>query len=458
MTELTDSLWARFGTLSPADLPDDVRTVANHCILDWFGCAVGGSAEPLALILQDEFTAGSGACTIVGTRRRGDVFRAALVNGAAGHALDFDDTSPLMGGHASVPLLPAVLAVAEAQGRSVADAVTAFVVGLEVQARIGMSIGTEHYGKGWHTTSTMGVFGAAAATCWLLGLDADGFGTAMGVAASNASGVKANFGTMTKPLHPGQAAERGVMAARLAARGFTANAAAVDGNQSLAQAAGSGSLDYQRIQQWSDRWATPRTLFKFHAACHLTHAGIEATTEVLRRIGVGPDNTDDVQQVTLTVNPSILDVCGIPNPSNGLEAKFSLRGTQALLLNGVNTASSAAFGDEPINRPAVQSTIDRVVVQTDTALPQLATRVSVRSGGAEHDAHVDMGQPATDLDLQGHKLRAKFDALVQPILGDTGAATLGDLLSNPAAVDHITTLTEATVLAGSTPTSGAHTS
>ena len=191
-----------------------------------------------------------------------------MINGAAGHALDFDDTSAVMGAHASVPLLPAVLAVAEEQGRSGADVLTAYVVGMEVQSRIGTSIGTEHYAKGWHTTSTIGVFGAAAATSWLLGLDNEGFATAMGIAASSASGLKANFGTMTKPLHPGQAAERGVLAARLAARGYTANAEAIDGNQGFAQAAGSGALDGKRLARLADSWATPKTLFKYHAACH----------------------------------------------------------------------------------------------------------------------------------------------------------------------------------------------
>lgn len=432
MSELTDRLWNRFGSLTFDDLPDDVRTVAGQCVLDWFGCAVAGSREPLSAILRDEFASAEGDCSLVGSEARAGLLRAAMVNGAAGHALDFDDTSQVMGGHATVPLLPAVLALAETQGRSGADVLTAYVVGMEVQSHIGTSIGGEHYGKGWHTTSTIGVYGAAAASSWLLGLDHVAFGAAMGVAASNASGLKANFGTMTKPLHPGQAAERGLLAARLAARGYTANSEAIDGNQGFAQAAGNGALDQERMSRLDGSWATPRTLFKHHAACHLTHAGIEATTSLLEG-GLAPEN---IEGITMTVNPSILDVCGIREPKTGLEAKFSLRGTQSLLVHGVDTAAVETFEDGPINRDDVQAFISSVVVETDDSLHSMATNVAVKTATGVLEASADVSRPASDFDAQGAKLRAKFDALVDPVLG-TGAGALGDTLTELHAVADI---------------------
>ena len=433
MSELTDHLWARYGSLQFDDLPADVVTTAGHAVLDWFGCAIAGSREPLAQILRDEFTDAEGPCTIVGSHRRAGVLRAALVNGASGHAIDFDDTSRVMGGHATVPLLPAILAIAEEQGRSGVDVLTAYVVGMEVQSRIGTSIGSEHYQKGWHTTSTIGVFGAAAAASWLLGLDADGFGTAMGIAASNASGVKANFGTMTKPLHPGQAAERGAMAARLAARGYSANADAVDGNQSFAQAAGTGVLDQDRIDRMDNRWATTRTLFKFHAACHLTHAGIEATRSVLTG-GVDPS---DIESIDLTVNPSILDVCGIPNPTTGLEAKFSLTGTQALLVHGVDTAAADTFTDGPINQDDVQSFIPKVTVHTDDSLDTMATTASIKTASGVHEAAADVSKPNEDLTAQGAALENKFSALAGPVIG---AEAAGVMLGQLTSLDSLTDL------------------
>jgi len=424
MSELTDRLWHRYGGLTLEDLPDDVVLVAQHCIIDWFGCALAGSREPLSQILRDEFAAAEGACTLVGSPLRAPALRAAMINGAAGHAIDFDDTSVVMGGHPTVPMLPAVLALAEEQGRTGADVVTAYVVGMEIQARIGQGIGPDHYREGWHTTSTIGVFGAAAASAWLLGLDAEGFGTAMGIAASNASGVKANFGTMTKPLHPGQAAERGLLAARLAARGYTANDGAVDANQGFAQAAGTGTLDDERINRYESTWLTPRTLFKFHAACHLTHAGIEATTSILAE-GV---DAASIERITLTVNPQILDVCGIADPTTGLEAKFSLRGTQALLVHGVDTAAASSFEDGPINRPEVQEFIDRVSIETDDSLHTMVTGVEVSTQSGTHTATVNVSRPAEDLVDQGAKLRRKFDALAAPVMAAEQAEVLGDQL------------------------------
>ena len=433
VSTLTDRLWERFGRLTIDQIPTDVLAVAHQCILDWFGCALAGSREPLSRILQVELADGGGACSLVGTVRRTDLGRAALINGAAGHALDFDDSSAVMLGHPSAPVLPAVLAAAERDGRSGADALTAYVVGVEVQSRIGMAIGDEHYAKGWHTTSTVGVLGAAAAVGWLLGLDTAGLGAAMGIAASSSSGLKANFGTMTKPLHAGQAAERGLLAARLASRGYTAGRDAVDGSQGLAQAAGSGGLDYGRIDDWGDRWATTQALFKHHAACHCTHAGLEATRSLLTN-GV---NAEEIERITLTVNPSILDMCGIPEPATGLEAKFSLRGTQALLMAGVDTTTPASFEDGPINRADVQALLEKVRIQTDDTVGDLATRVEVLTPGGVHRAAGDVSRPAGDIGAQGELLRTKFDALASPVLGKTAAAALAERLSDLTAVAEV---------------------
>ena len=237
---ITTGLWERWGRITAADLPADVDTVARQCILDWFACAVAGSVEPLSLILRDELATAEGEASIVGSTQRTGARNAALVNGAAGHALDYDDTHLVLGGHSTVPVFPAALALAEELDRSGAELLAAFVAGVEIETRLGAGIGSSHYAKGWHATSSIGIFGATAAASRLLDLDAEQFGRAMGLAASQASGLKANFGTMTKPFHAGHAAERGLLAAQLARRGFTANPDALDANQGLSQAAADG--------------------------------------------------------------------------------------------------------------------------------------------------------------------------------------------------------------------------
>ncbi len=433
MSELAGRFWDRFGTLAIGDVPAEVAEVAAHSIMDWFGCALAGSREPLSAILRAEFASSREQHTLIGSPERADRLRAALINGAAGHALDFDDSSAVMGGHPSAPVVPALLALCESGGRTGAELLTAYVVGSEIQARVGTGIGPEHYAKGWHTTSTIGVFGAAAGCSRLLGLDADRFGHAMGLAASGAAGLKANFGTMAKPLHPGAAAERGLLAARLAARGYTANPAAIDGNQGLAQAAGTGDLDQSRINRWADDWTVLRTVFKFHAACHFTHAGIEATSLLLHQ-GL---EARDVEQITLRVNPSILDVCGIASPTTGLEAKFSLRGTQALLINGFDTAAAATFEDGPINRQDVQAFIPRVVVEPDESLHAMATAVNAQTMRGEQRATHDASRPSTDLTEQATRLRKKFDAQATPVLGQQKTSELRDRLAALVAVPDI---------------------
>jgi 2-methylcitrate dehydratase PrpD len=408
---ITTALWERFGRLAAADLPPDVATVARQCILDWFACTVAGSTEPVARILRDELVDTGGPSSIIGTSHRTRALTAALVNGAAGHALDFDDAHLSMSGHPTVPVFPAGLALAEELDASGAELLAAFVTGVEVECRLAAGIGPSHYAKGWHVTSTIGIFGAAAAASRLLRLDADQFGRAVGLAASQSSGLKANFGTMTKPFHAGHAAERGLLAARLARRGFTADPDALDANQGLAQAAGDGTWRDVPV----DGWLLPRTLFKYHAACYLTHAAIEATSTVV-------DGADDVERVTLTVNPSLLDVCGIPRPRTGLEAKFSLAATTAFTILDIDTRDPASFNDANANDPRVQALIDKVDVATDERLRTSQARVEARGRAGTRTAEYDSGVPASDLADQDAKLKAKFTALVEPVLGADATA------------------------------------
>lgn len=419
MEPLVDRLWPRFGALAAGDLPDAVRTVAQQCVLDWFGCALAGSREPVARILLDEVGDGTGPASVVGTDRRLDVLHAALVNGTAGHALDFDDTNIVMGGHPTAPVMPAVLALAEAHGATGADLLVSLVVGIEVESRLGVALGPGHYARGWHTTSTVGIVGAAAACSRLLGLDAEQAGRAMAIAASQSSGLKANFGTMTKPFHAGHAAERGLLAARLAGRGFTADPAALGSKQGLAQAAGDGDLDHDRLARYDDGWITTQTLFKYHAACYLTHAAIEAASTLRAEIG-----DQAVDAVVVTVHPSLLDVCAIPRPATGLEAKFSLAATTALALLGADTTDVATFSDQTATDPAVVDLVGRVSVETDPAVRSTASRVEVRTASGTLEAAHDTGVPATDLAAQGAKLRSKFLALAAPVVGTAAAERL----------------------------------
>ncbi|MDA1073773.1 MAG: MmgE/PrpD family protein [Proteobacteria bacterium] len=399
--------WKKYRNLTFDDLPADVVKVASQCIQDWFGCALAGSNEPLAKILRGQFGYRSGTCSVIGSDLRLDAPTAALLNGASGHALDFDDTGARTLCHSTAPVMPAVLAVAEELGSSGKALMTALVVGVEIEGRIGFAMGPDHYARGWHTTATYGTFGATAAVAHLLGLNDEQYGVAMGLAASHASGVKANFGTMTKPYHPGRAAENGINCARLAAAGFTANPDAVLGNQGFVRAASNATDRTEALKTVADEWMILGTLFKYHAACHLTHAAIEGVLSLRTSL-----NVEDLSSLTITVNPGLLDVCGIENPKTGLEGKFSLRGTASLALNGIDTSSPETFVDDVISSETVQALIRKVTVETDPALSQFQSKVVwVDNAQNAHEAFKDLSKPVTDYDEQGRKLKIKFDSL-----------------------------------------------
>ena len=401
--------WGKYKDMSYDDLPADVITVANQCILDWFGCAIAGSAEPLADILRKVFAHRSGQCSVIGSDLKLDAQTAGLLNGASGHALDYDDTGARTQCHGTAPVIPAVLAVAEEIGASGRELITAFVVGVEIEGRIAHAMGGDHYGRGWHTTATFGTFGATAAVAHLLRLNDETYGIAMGLGASHASGVKANFGTMTKPYHPGHSAESGITSAKLAAAGYTANPDAVMGNQGFIGAASTADDADERLARVADEWMILGTLFKYHAACHLTHSAIESVQTLRTRL-----NVEDLSSLTITVHPSLLDVCGIPEPKTGLEGKFSLRGTASLALNDMDTANPATFVDEVISSDVVQRLIDKVTIETDLSLSNFQSKIVwVDREQSAHEVFSDLSKPVTDYQEQGRKLEQKFVSLCE---------------------------------------------
>src|SRR6266850_3973686 len=212
--------------------PAAARTRAARAVLDTIGVTLAGASEPAARIVQAVVSAeGGDACRILGTRARASASNAALANGTAAHALDYDDMCFVSLAHPSAPLVAAALAAAESTGACGRALLEAYVVGFELEGRLGRAMNPRHYQRGWHCTSTLGTIGAAAAAARLLGLGPDAAGHALSIAASEASGLKENFGTMVKPLHAGLAARNGVLAALLAKAGMTASAAAIDGPQ-----------------------------------------------------------------------------------------------------------------------------------------------------------------------------------------------------------------------------------
>src|SRR5579864_4467555 len=291
VTDLTRALAAQACSVSYDALPETVRELARQCVLDYYGVAFAGADDPLVQILLDELSEAGGAeqASVIGRRGRLPALSAALVNGAIGHALDYDDVNLAMPGHPSVAILPGLLALAEQRQSSGREVIAAFVAGYETACRIGMALKPGHYDLGFHATATVGSFGAAAACARLLGLDAEATARALGIAGTQAAGLKSQFGTMCKPFHAGKASQNGLLAARLAARGFSSRGDLVECVQGFAATHGPEFHPDAAFAEPPNGFHIRANLFKYHAACYLTHGPIEAARAVRERHGGTPE-------------------------------------------------------------------------------------------------------------------------------------------------------------------------
>lgn len=400
------------------------RLWARHALMDWVAVTVAGSREPLAGMLAAEFSGETGPCTIVATGRRAALHDAVLVNGAMGHALDYDDVNFLMHGHPTVPVAPVVLALGEVLGNTGREVIDAFVAGYEVECRIGEMAGLGHYDKGFHATGTMGTFGAAAAAARLLGLDAEQTANALGMAATQAAGMKSMFGTMTKPLHAGKAAMNGMIAARLAARGFTAATCGIEAAQGFADTQAPGFEASPVRPDPSAPFAVESNLFKYHAACYLTHSAIEAIGSLRRTHGVG---LDDLAAMTVYCREAVNQVCNIAAPRTGLEVKFSIRHLAALALDGADTADLELYTDATASSPRIAAARARIAFQPKELATRSAAAIALETrDGRTLLAEADVGLPATDTEVQWTKLTAKARAIATPVIGaDRVEAVIG---------------------------------
>jgi 2-methylcitrate dehydratase PrpD len=419
---LTQALAEQARSLTFGDLPDDVRALARQCVLDYVACTLAGSKEDLTGILLAEMEEAGGAplATVIGHGARLPVLSAALVNGAASHALDFDDVNLSMTGHPSVVLLSALLALAEERGSSGRDVLTAFVAGYELQCRLGLLLAPGHYNVlGFHATGTLGSFGAAAACAHLLQLDAGQFATALGIAGTQAAGLKSMFGTMCKPLHAGKAAYHGLLAARLARRGFTSRPDVVECPQGFARTHSPDFHPSAALGEPPGGFHIRNNLFKYHAACYMTHAPIEAARRLREQHGLTPG---DIAQIRLRLDETCDRVCNIPAPRTGLEAKFSLRLTTAMALAGVDTGGLGSYSEETAADPTLITLRDKVEFDFHNGRPNtIADLELVLTDGRSVSTSYDSGIPASDVQEQGRRLAEKFTSLAEPVLG--GART-----------------------------------
>jgi 2-methylcitrate dehydratase PrpD len=374
MSDDVTALASRFITgIALDDVPPAVRRSARHSILDGTGLALAGSRSAPGEIARAEIESyglAPGAASALGTALRLPPRFAAFLNGLAIHADDYDDTQLAVKPdrvyglltHPTAPVLPVALALAESRRASGADLLLAYLVGVEVETKVAEAIHPRHYEAGFHTTGTVGTIGAAAAAARMLGLDAATTAIALGIAASEASGLRENFGTMTKPLHAGRAAENGLLAARLAERGFTAAGNALEARRGFFSAAG-GGYDIEQATALGQPWtlASPGVSIKPYPSGSLTHP---AMTVLAGLIAQHRFSGADVVEVRVGTNRHMPNALIHHDPRDHLTAKFSMEFCMAVLcVEG--RGGLAQFTDAVVNRPDIQEMMRRVRFEVD---------------------------------------------------------------------------------------------
>lgn len=360
---VAQKLAEHLATIQINNISAKAKQVAISCIIDTIGVTLLGATEPVVSVLQKSLAADvtQGKALVFGGTRRAGVLEAAFVNGTASHAADYDDMAHAMGGHPSVTLVPVIFALGESLGSTGAEVLEAYVVGFEAECRIGHVVNPDHYERGWHPTSTIGVFGAAAAAARLLKLDLRDTTTALAIAASLGSGVKANFGTMTKPLHVGQCVRNGLMAAQLAAGGFTANPGVLEHKQGYFQAYDGLSnvhIDRLLIGVGEGLEVEQDSVgVKQFPCCGSTHPAVRGML-ALRSQGLKPD---DVESIEIMTNRRRLPHTNNPSPQSALGAKFSIQyATARALIDGAPRLRH--FEGEAFLEPAVRELLAKTSV------------------------------------------------------------------------------------------------
>jgi 2-methylcitrate dehydratase PrpD len=351
-------------------IPADVMRLGKRSILDGLGLALAGNAAESGRLVRaylgELFPSATRGCTVIGTNLKLPARFAAFANGVAIHADDYDDTQLAVAKdrvyglltHPTAPALPPALALGEQDNRSGLDVLTAYQIAVEVETKIAEAINPRHYDHGFHSTATMGAIAAAAATARLMGLDIEQTRRALGIAASQSAGLRENFGTMTKPFHPGRSAESGIVAAEFAAMGWTATPVVLEAGRGFFQAAG-GGYDAQAIKgKLGNPWtfAFPGVSIKPHPSGSLTHPGMGLMLDLIREHDIRPAQ---VKAVRVGTNRHMPNALIHHRPTNELQAKFSMEFCMAILLLE-RKAGLAEFTDEVVNRRDVRQMIEKV--------------------------------------------------------------------------------------------------
>jgi len=412
---LTKTLCGHLAAAQFDDLSTAAKREARRGVLDWIGCALAGSGHrtitTLLGVLQE--TSGKPAATVLGRKLRLGLLDAPLANGQMGHVLDFDDTH--MGGvvlHTSSPVLAALFALSERAPVSGAQFMLAYATGFEAGVRSGRTAPGHHKG-GWHLTGTLGSIAAGVAAGKLINLDAQKLTYAMGIAATQAGGMQQNRGTMCKSLHAGKAASNGVLAALLAERNFDSTQEIIEGKKGFSRIYSDTAEPKHLTEGLGNGWLIESNGHKPYACGVVLHPLIDAVIAIRNRDKIDPAA---VSEIALRVNPLVLAITGVVDPSTGLQSKFSTLHSAAIaLIDGA--AGTAQYSDAKATDPAVADLRRKVTPVADETLRKDEAHAAIVAGGKRHKVHIAHASGTAENPMSDAQIEAKFLANATPVIG-----------------------------------------
>jgi 2-methylcitrate dehydratase PrpD len=401
-----------------ADVPEKARHEAARSLLNWVGCAVGASRHETverALAALNEFS-GPREATVLGRGDRLDIMLAALMNGTTSHTFDFDDTHLKTVIHPSGPVASAILALAERAPVTGDAFLHAFILGVEAECRIGNAVYPSHYDVGWHITATAGVFGAAAAAGRLLGLNEQQMVWALGIAATQSSGLREMFGSMVKPMHPGNAARNGLLAALLASKNFTSAEQGIEGRRGFANVLATARNFEEITGKLGETWEISLNTYKPFACGIVEHPAIDGCIQLRNDHKLKPE---DIESISLKVHPLVLELTGRKTPGSGLEGKFSVYHSCAVaVIHGA--AGEAQYSDEVVRDRKVIALRERVTAAVEPGIHEDQVRITIKlKSGKTLEKYIEHAVGSLDRPLSDGDLEAKFRGQVEGILSGT---------------------------------------
>lgn len=389
------------------DIPEGARYEAVRSVFNWVGCCLGGARHittDRAIAALSEFS-GSPEATVLGRNERFDILHGALMNGITSHVLDYDDTHLETIIHPAGPVASAILALGERQNTSGEDFMHAFILGVEVECRIGKAVYPSHYERGFHITGTAGVFGGAAAAGKLLGLNEQQMVWALGIAATQSAGLKDMFGTMCKAFHPGSAGQNGLKAALLASKNYTSSDHGIEAREGFAFTY-SDEQDFSQItDNLGGTFEVARNTYKPFACGIVTHPIIDGCIQLRNEHNL---NSQQVASVSLRVNPLVLKLTGKKTPQTGLEAKFSIyHASSVAIIRG--SAGPNEYTDSTAQDAEVIALRDRVSAQADDGVSEEEAFVTITlKDGTVLEMHVEHAIGSLERPMTKESLEAKF--------------------------------------------------